>query len=83
MHSLEMVCVDPPLQLRSSHVRAILGSNKQWASVEPERNKFTFNWADKVAALAEKNGQMMRCHALVWYKDLPEWRNEPLSTLIR
>jgi endo-1,4-beta-xylanase len=34
---------------------------------------FDFSASDAIAKLAKSNGQLLRCHALVWYQDLPDW----------
>lgn len=47
-------------------------SNK-WEATEAVRDKFSYASADRVVAKAKENGQMMRCHTLVWHKSLPSW----------
>jgi endo-1,4-beta-xylanase len=42
-------------------------------AVEPSRNTFTYTNADKIVAQATANGQIMRCHALVWHSQVPSW----------
>ncbi|KAG7284919.1 hypothetical protein NEMBOFW57_009534 [Staphylotrichum longicolle] len=38
-------------------------------------NEMNFNYAnaDKIVAQAQANGQLMRCHALVWHSQVPSW----------
>jgi endo-1,4-beta-xylanase len=40
---------------------------------EPAQDQFNYTKADQVVAKAVENGQMMRCHTLVWQKALPSW----------
>ncbi|MCJ1306974.1 hypothetical protein MMC25_000618 [Agyrium rufum] len=45
----------------------------KWDSIEPSQNTFSFSGGDTIANLAKKNGQLLRCHNLVWYNQLPSW----------
>lgn len=45
----------------------------KWDSIEPQPNKFSFTAGDKIASLAKANGQLLRCHNLVWHQQLPAW----------
>jgi endo-1,4-beta-xylanase len=45
----------------------------KWDSIEPQRNQFNYGGGDTIANLAAQNGQMLRCHALVWHNQLPGW----------
>lgn len=47
-------------------------SNK-WDVTEPAQDEFSYTKADQVVAEVAANGQMMRCHTLVWQKALPSW----------
>ncbi|KGO74239.1 Glycoside hydrolase, superfamily [Penicillium italicum] len=52
----------------------ITPSNSQkWDSTEPSQNTFSYTKGDVIADLAAANGQKLRCHALVWYSQLPNW----------
>ena len=42
-------------------------------ATEPEQGTFTFSQGDQIVAFAQGNGQIMRCHNLVWYSQLPNW----------
>jgi endo-1,4-beta-xylanase len=53
-------------------------SNK-WDETEAVQGEFTYTKADRVVAKAKQNGQMMRCHTLVWHKALPSWGNSAVS----
>lgn len=48
------------------------GSMK-WDQTEPERNVFDFSGGDKITDLAVANGQIIRCHNLLWHLSTPDW----------
>lgn len=45
----------------------------QWDATEPSQNTFSYTNGDTVVSLGQKNGQLLRCHNLVWYSQLPSW----------
>jgi endo-1,4-beta-xylanase len=49
------------------------GNAMKWGSVEPERGVFDWSDADKLVAFAEKHGQLVRGHTLLWHNQLPDW----------
>jgi endo-1,4-beta-xylanase len=49
------------------------GNSMKWDAIEPSQGTFTYTNGDTIAALAQKNGQKLRCHTLVWYSQLPNW----------
>ncbi|KAL2070030.1 hypothetical protein VTL71DRAFT_14710 [Oculimacula yallundae] len=49
------------------------GNAQKWSYTEPSQGVFDFGQADTVVALAKKNGQLLRCHTLVWHSQLPDW----------
>ncbi|OBT67006.1 hypothetical protein VE03_04490 [Pseudogymnoascus sp. 23342-1-I1] len=48
-------------------------NGQKWMYIEPEQNVFNFTNGEVVGNLAKKNGQILRCHTLVWHSQLPEW----------
>jgi endo-1,4-beta-xylanase len=42
-------------------------------ALEPSRNTFSYTAADAIVAQAVANGQVMRCHNLVWHSQVPAW----------
>lgn len=49
------------------------GNTQKWQYTEPTEGLFDYTEGDVVTALAEKNGQLLRCHNLIWYNQLPSW----------
>lgn len=49
------------------------GNAQKWAYSEPTQGTFSFAGGDEVADLAEANGQLLRCHTLVWHSQAPDW----------
>lgn len=48
----------------------------QWLFTEPSQGEFNFTEGDVVTGIAEDNGQILRCHALVWHSQLAPWVEE-------
>lgn len=48
-------------------------NGQKWDATEPSQNTFSYTKADVVPDLAAANGQILRCHALTWYSQLPSW----------
>lgn len=42
-------------------------------ATEPSRGTFSYTNADKIVAQSQANGQIMRCHALIWHSQVPSW----------
>jgi endo-1,4-beta-xylanase len=47
-----------------------------WDYLRPARDKFNFEFPDRVLAFAELNEMTMRGHTLVWYGAMPNWTKE-------
>jgi endo-1,4-beta-xylanase len=48
-------------------------NTQKWMYVEPEEGVFDYTQGDVIASFAKTNGQLLRCHNLVWYNELPSW----------
>lgn len=48
-------------------------NTQKWVYVEPEQGTFDFTQGDVITNFAEGNDQLLRCHNLVWYNELPSW----------
>ena len=57
------------------------GNTQKWAYTEPTQGTFAFAEGDVITAFAKTNGQMLRCHNLVWYNELPSWGMSRVSLL--
>ncbi|KAL2141433.1 hypothetical protein VTI28DRAFT_2433 [Corynascus sepedonium] len=42
-------------------------------ALQPSQDAFNYDGADQIVAQAEANGQIMRCHTLVWHNQVPSW----------
>lgn len=49
------------------------GNAQKWDTIEPQNGTFSFTKGDVIADLAKTNSQLLRCHTLVWYNQLPSW----------
>ncbi|PVH79727.1 glycoside hydrolase family 10 protein [Cadophora sp. DSE1049] len=49
------------------------GNAQKWSYTEPTQGTFSWTQADTIANLAKTNGQLLRCHTLVWHSQLPSW----------
>lgn len=48
-------------------------------TLEPRKGEFNFAPAERIWRFAERNGQAMRGHTLVWHEANPHWLKEALS----
>ncbi|KAL8299278.1 hypothetical protein RB593_009259 [Gaeumannomyces tritici] len=46
---------------------------QKWDATEPSKGRFSYGQADATIGRATQNGQIMRCHTLVWHSQLPGW----------
>ncbi|KUI69056.1 Endo-1,4-beta-xylanase D [Cytospora mali] len=49
------------------------GNTQKWQYTEPTEGTYTYDQGDVITDFAESNGQILRCHNLVWYNQLPSW----------
>jgi endo-1,4-beta-xylanase len=49
------------------------GNGQKWQFTQPSPGSFEYAGGDEVVDLAEGNGQLVRCHTLVWHSQLPDW----------
>ena len=45
----------------------------KYFATEPQRGVFNYTGGDILVDIAKKNGQLVRCHNLVWHSQLPDW----------
>ncbi|KAF5663707.1 endo-1,4-beta-xylanase [Fusarium heterosporum] len=48
-------------------------NGQKWETTEPRQGEFVYTTADVIPDLAKKNKQILRCHALTWHSQLPNW----------
>jgi endo-1,4-beta-xylanase len=61
-------------QLIAQQFSSVTPENEmKWYLTEPSRGRFSFGAGDEVVGAAEKAGQAVRGHTLVWYSQLPGW----------
>jgi endo-1,4-beta-xylanase len=73
------------IALVEKHFNTITPENvMKWEIIHPEPNKYNFEPADKLVALAQKNNMQIVGHNLVWHNQTPKWvfedkNGQPLS----
>jgi endo-1,4-beta-xylanase len=79
-HHLEQDYPDPFTSDRE--YRRILGrqfssvspeNQMKWEFVHPERDRYDFEAADAIVGFAERHGQVVRGHTLLWHSQNPQW----------
>ena len=62
-------------QLNNTHDfgQLVPEASMKWDRTEPDRNVFDFSVADQIVDLAVANGQITRCHNLLWHLSTPDW----------
>ncbi|MDA0566029.1 endo-1,4-beta-xylanase [Streptomonospora sp. S1-112] len=48
----------------------------KWEYLRPERDRYDFAMADRIVDFAERNGQAVRGHTLLWHSQNPAWLEE-------
>jgi endo-1,4-beta-xylanase len=57
------------------------GNTQKWVYTEPSNGGFSFTQGDVITSFAQANNQLIRCHNLVWYNELPSWGTcQPVPT---
>jgi endo-1,4-beta-xylanase len=59
--------------LKENFTSVTCENEMKFQSVHPERDKYTFERADKIADFAMANGMKVRGHTLVWHSHEPDW----------
>ena len=49
------------------------GNGQKWQFTEPSQGEFDYAAGDEIVRFAGDNGQIVRCHTLVWHSQLPSW----------
>lgn len=49
------------------------GNGQKWDYTEPTQSKFQYTYADVVPKFAKANGQILRCHTLLYRSQIPSW----------
>lgn len=44
-----------------------------FADTEPTQNTYSYTQGDVVTNFAASNGQIIRCHTLIWHNQMPSW----------
>ncbi len=61
----------------------------KWDYIHPERDRYNFAAADAIVEFAEKHGQVVRGHTLLWHSQNPSWltngdfTDEELRTILQ
>ena len=54
-------------------------NGQKWSNTETGQGSFSYGSGDAVANVAKQTKQLLRCHTLVWYSQLPGWGMSPWS----
>ncbi|KAK7742637.1 hypothetical protein SLS63_000202 [Diaporthe eres] len=49
------------------------GNTQKWQYTEPTQNTYSYTQGDVITSFAATNGQILRCHTLIWHNQLPSW----------
>lgn len=82
-------CAVDPQVLASDHAYSALIAEQcsilvaenamKWGPLSPAPGKYDFREADVLMDFAEKNGQKVRGHNLIWHDELPKWFPGPIT----
>jgi len=56
-------------------------NGQKWSNTQASQGRFSYGSGDAIANVAKQSGQLLRCHTLVWYNQLPGWGETYLSIL--
>ncbi|KAK5657942.1 hypothetical protein OQA88_2494 [Cercophora sp. LCS_1] len=54
-------------------------NGQKWSNTESSQGRFNYGSGDAIANIAKQTGQLLRCHTLVWYNQLPGWVSSTLN----
>ena len=61
-------------EIVKNQFNAVVAENAmKWASLEGSQGNFLFNLSDALVGQAQKNGQIVRGHTLIWHDSVPPW----------
>ncbi|NEY36536.1 1,4-beta-xylanase [Streptomyces sp. PRKS01-65] len=67
----------PYRRLAGSEFSSVTPENvMKWEVIEPRRGEYDYAEADRLVRFAERHGQKVRGHVLVWHSQLPSWLTE-------
>ncbi len=55
------------------------GNTQKWQYTETSNGVFDYTQGDAVTKFAQANDQIVRCHNLIWYQQLPTFGEPPTS----
>ncbi|MDF2645444.1 MAG: 1,4-beta-xylanase [Paenibacillus sp.] len=62
------------LDLLRRHYNSVTAENQmKFAEIHPERERYSFDEADKIVKYALSEGKKVRGHTLVWHNQTPDW----------
>ncbi|KAK0710316.1 glycoside hydrolase superfamily [Lasiosphaeria miniovina] len=54
-------------------------NGQKWSNTESGQGRFSYGTGDAIANVPKQTGQLLRCHTLVWYNQLPSWVSSSFS----
>ena len=58
-------------------------NGQKWSNTEGSQGRFSYDIGDAIANVVKQSGQLLRCHTLVWYSQLPSWGQSSLEILLQ